>query len=111
MADSANVKVASWPPEPALFDLRSSAGQIQGVPLAVAVQAARASITGQMNGSTGVALTLRAAIVNSIPICLDVFEDLCTWSDYTVEVLLFDHPLVSITVQGTTKLTRCDRER
>jgi hypothetical protein len=111
MADPTNVKITSWPPEPALGDLRASAAQGQGIPLAVAAQAARALISSRIDRPTEVALALRAAIVSSIPVCIGICEDLCTWSDYTVEVMLFDNPIISITVQGTTKLTRCDQER
>jgi hypothetical protein len=110
MADPANVKVARWPPEPALGDLRASAAHGQGISLAVAAQAARALISSRIDGPIGVALALRAAIFSTVPVCIGICEELCTWSDYTVEVLLFDHPIVSITVQGTTKLTRCDQE-
>lgn len=111
MADHMNVKVASWPPELARVDRRAGSTQAQGISLGVAVQAARAIVASRMAGPTGAALDLRAAILGSIPVCIGICEELCTWSDYTVDVLLFDHPIISITVQGTTKLTRCDQER
>ena len=111
MAEPANVRVASWPAVAAPMDHRAGPANGGGISLAVAAQAARAIISSRVDRPTGVALDLRAAILSSIPVCIGICEELCTWSDYTVDVLLFDHPVISITVQGTTKLRRCDQER
>jgi hypothetical protein len=42
-----------------------------------------------------------------VPVCIRVCEPICARSDYTIAVTLFDRPVASITVSGTTRIENC----
>ena len=108
MAESTSVRLIAWPVEPARAAHLFGAGAGAGVSLAFAASAARALVSTRIERPLALALQVRAAIRDTVPVCIGICEELCTWSDYMVQLSIFDHPVVSITVQGTTRLTRCE---
>jgi hypothetical protein len=42
-----------------------------------------------------------------VKLCVSVCEPICAQSEYTIAIDIFDRPVASITVRGTTKLFNC----
>lgn len=42
-----------------------------------------------------------------VKLCISVCEPICAQSEYTIGIDIFDRPVASITVRGTTKLFNC----
>ena len=42
-----------------------------------------------------------------VKLCVSVCEPICAQSEYTIGIDIFDRPVASITVLGTTKLYNC----
>jgi hypothetical protein len=42
-----------------------------------------------------------------IPVCIRVCEPICARSDYTIGITLFDRPVATINVSGTTRIENC----
>jgi hypothetical protein len=43
----------------------------------------------------------------SVKLCVSVCEPICAQSEYTIGIEIFDRPVASITVRGTTRLFNC----
>jgi hypothetical protein len=46
-----------------------------------------------------------------VPVCIRVCEPICARSDYTIGITVFDRPVASITVSGTTRIENCGGNR
>ena len=43
----------------------------------------------------------------SVKLCVSVCEPICAQSEYTIGIDVFDRPVASITLRGTTRLFNC----
>jgi len=42
-----------------------------------------------------------------IPVCIRVCEPICARSDYSIGITVFDRPVATINVSGTTRIDNC----
>jgi hypothetical protein len=45
-----------------------------------------------------------------LKVCVSVCEPICAQSEYTVSVDIFDRPVATITVRGTTRVFNCSEK-
>ena len=43
-----------------------------------------------------------------IPVCIRVCEPICARSDYSIGITVFDRPVATINVSGTTRMESCE---
>ncbi|WP_010664086.1 hypothetical protein [Marinilabilia salmonicolor] len=46
----------------------------------------------------------------AIPVCIKMCEPICAKSDYTLNFKIFDRPLGSISIKGTTRVAACENK-
>jgi hypothetical protein len=109
MAEEHTVHIVSWPPEPAQLEHHFQKEQIpvsisfDNTPARVVLAALRESpLVVNMN------MNLRAP--ETLALCLRLCEPICAESHYTIDISIFDHPVITITIRGTTRLFGCREE-
>lgn len=60
-----------------------------------------------VNMSMDSALTLKS----DVPLCIKMCEPICAKSEYHIGITIFDRPVATITIAGTTRLANCDEKR
>ena len=96
-------------PEPRLASLRGGVFGAQDVP------------GGEADGNTTVViaawppepLSMRqsseqtVSFRGDVPVCIRVCEPICARSDYSIGITVFDRPVATINVSGTTRIENC----
>jgi hypothetical protein len=54
-----------------------------------------------------VEMAMQMSSRDPVKLCVSVCEPICAQSDYTIGIDIFDRPVASITVRGTTRLFNC----
>jgi hypothetical protein len=108
MAEEEDVRVLTWPADPAVLQHRG--GGEEPVALRVAFEEAPPAsvlVLTDDGRPLGVTMRLEVAARQPVPLCIDICEPLCATSDYRVGVTVFDQPFAEISVAGTTRIERC----
>jgi hypothetical protein len=111
MAEEQDVRVTQWPEGPARLvhqgDPESAVGLRVGFePDAPAAVVLRTEPERQLD----VRMAMLLAAERPVPLCITVCEPICVTSEYRIGVEIFDRPVMSITVRGTTRFAGCDGE-
>lgn len=85
MADENSVlRITQWPDTPASVNVSTPKGAPMQVEMAMLMSSR-----------------------DPVKLCISVCEPICAQSEYTIGIDIFDRPVASITVRGTTKLFNC----
>jgi hypothetical protein len=112
MADEeSTVRIVGWPEEPARLEHRFD---MEGpFPVSVGFQEtpAQVIVASSQERPLFVEMLMNVVVKDVIPLCIRVCEPICARSDYTIGITIFDRPVASITVRGTTRVFNCNEER
>lgn len=107
MADEHNVKIKSWPEEPATLSHRFDADRPCPVSIQFEDSPARVQVTtGEQ--TLAVDMSMAVSAKEPIPVCIKVCEPICARSSYRIGITVFDQPVAQISLQGETRLFNCD---
>lgn len=53
---------------------------------------------------------MKVSAERPFPVCIQMCEPICAKSDYTVQIEIFDRPVIAIRVKGLTRLFNCREE-
>ena len=96
MADEIDVKILSWPDQPA------QVGHQFPTPADVMISSLPAMSVG---------MDMRMSAPEGVPVCIKLCEPICVRSQYTIGIDVFDRPVASITLRGDTILSNCRDEQ
>ena len=111
MAEEQDIRVTQWPEGPARLVHQGDAES--PVPLRVGFEPdtpATVVLRTQPEQQLDVRMAMLLAAQRPVPLCISVCEPICVTSEYRIGVEIFDRPVMSITVRGTTKFANCDVE-
>jgi hypothetical protein len=110
MAEEHQVHIVSWPPEPA--ELEHHFPQGENVPVSISFEStpARVVIASLRDSPLGVNMNMNLRAPETLPLCVRLCEPICAESDYTIGITIFDRPVITITIRGTTRLFGCREE-
>ncbi len=107
MPEEHNVSIIRWPEEAAHVEHRFDLEKPCPVAIHFTDEPARVEVSTGKSGRLDVNMDMKVAVPNTIPVCIRMCEPICAESDYTVGISVFDHPVVSISVRGTTRFFNC----
>ena len=107
--ETRNILIASWPKETAKLE---HSFQEMPCPVSISFENSPANVIVQTNPELPLQVDMAMNVVAKevFPVCIKVCEPICARSDYTVGINVFDHPVVSISVKGLTRLYNCREE-
>ncbi len=109
MAEETNVRIISWPEQ-----VRVSHQFEEGKPAPVMVAFDKTPLSAVLSTDPerrlAVDMNMSVRTLNAVPVCIKLCEALCAESNYVIGITLFDRPIISITIRGTTKLANCKDE-
>jgi hypothetical protein len=110
MAEEQQVHIVSWPPEPA--QLEHHFRQDENVPVSISFEntPARVVIASLVDHPLGVNMNMVLRAPETLPLCVRLCEPICADSNYTIGISIFDRPVITITIRGTTRLFGCREE-
>lgn len=110
MAEENDVKIISWPKEPAALEHSFNSEKPAPVVLSFTDTSAHVSVTSDPKQPVQVDMDMNLTVKEPIPVCIKLCEPICAKSDYTIGINIFDNPFASIHVQGITKLQNCNEK-
>jgi|tagenome__1003787_1003787.scaffolds.fasta_scaffold20935338_2 hypothetical protein len=111
MAEETDVRLLAWPAEPAQLQHRGSAEEPVELRVGFAPDSPAAVVLRtDPEGSLDVRMTMQVRAEEPVPLCIRVCEPICVTSEYRIAVDIFDRPVMSVTVRGTTRFAECDEE-
>lgn len=110
MAEDHDVKILSWPTEPAGLRHYFEPGKPVPVRVAFDTSPARVVVSTEQQGGMRVNMDMALRAAEAIPLCISLCEPICVESNYRIGISIFDRPVISITIQGRTRLSNCREE-
>jgi len=110
MAEENDVKIISWPKDPAALEHSFNSEKPAPVLLSFTDTSAHVSVTSDPKQPVQVDMDMNLTVKEPIPVCIKLCEPICAKSDYTIGINIFDNPFASIHIQGITKLHNCNEE-
>jgi hypothetical protein len=107
MTDEASVRIAEWPTDAAQLEHRFDPER----PVPVSLRFDEDTANVALRSDQPIALDMRLAAREDIPLCIKICEPICARSEYTIGIDIFDRPVALVTIRGTTKLFECDDKR
>lgn len=109
MAEEHTVHIVSWPPEPARLEHHFQKEQIP-VSISFDNTPARVVLAALRENPLVVNMNMNLRAPETLALCLRLCEPICAESHYTIDISIFDHPVISITLRGKTRLFGCREE-
>ncbi len=110
MAEQHDVRIVSWPQEQVRVSHQFEEGQPAPVTVSFDKTPLNAVLSTDPERRLAVDMNMNLRALEAIPICIKLCEALCAESEYVIGITLFDRPIISITIRGTTKLANCKDE-
>ena len=110
MAEDNNIRILSWPKDPAGLQHHFDPGEPLPVTLSFEPSPARVVVSTEPGRRMDVDMNMALRAAETIPICIKLCEPICIESNYTIGISIFDRPVVSITIRGKTRLSSCREE-
>jgi hypothetical protein len=110
MAEDQNVRILDWPKEPAGLQHHFDPGQSLPVSVSFQPSPARVVVSTEAGRRMAVDMDMNLRASQALPLCIKLCEPICAESDYTIGISIFDHPVISITIRGKTRLSSCREE-
>ena len=110
MADEHDVRILSWPKEPAGLQHHFDPGQPVPVSISFQPSPARMVVSTEPNRRLAVDMDMNLRAPETLPLCIKLCEPICAESNYTIGISIFDRPVISITIRGKTRLSSCREE-
>ena len=110
MADESIVRIVEWPKEAARLEHRFEFDRPCPVSISFEPTPARVIVATAPAQPLDVEMNMRVAFRETVPLCIRLCEPVCARSDYSIGITLFDRPIISIRVRGTTRLFNCNEE-
>ncbi len=107
MADETKVTIAAWPKDPAALEHHFSADSPCPVSISFTDSPAHVVVSTEPQQPLAVNMNMQLTAREPIPLCIKLCEPICARSDYTIGINVFDNPVASINVRGTTRLEAC----
>src|SRR3954454_23883642 len=109
MAEEWDVRLLAWPPEPAQVQHRGSAEEPVELRVGFAPDPPAAVVLRTSPGEQfDVRMAMQMRADDPVPLCIRLCEPLCVTSEYRISIDIFDRPVMSVTVRGTTRFAECD---
>ena len=104
MAEEHQVRIRSWPRESA--GLKHSFSQKQAVPVSASFEDIPALVTLStlQERPLAVSMNMLLSAVEEWPLCLSLCEPVCAESEYTLQIQIFDRPVITIRIEGLTNI-------
>jgi hypothetical protein len=90
------VRIVQWPDQPAQVTHSFNSAKPAAVNISTVPQQ-----------PLQVEMAMQMSSRDPMKLCISVCEPICAQSEYTIGIDVFDRPVASITVRGTTKLFNC----
>lgn len=111
MAEERDVRITAWPADPAVLQHRGDPEQPVDLRVGFAPDApAAVLVRTDPERSLDVRMGMEVQAARPVPLCIRLCEPICVSSDYRIAVSIFDRPVMSITVRGTTRFAECDEK-
>ncbi len=107
MAEEKDIRIVSWPKEPAALEHRFDPDEPCPVSISFDETPAQVVIRTDPQQKLDVNMDMDIRAKNPIPVCISMCEPLCLDSDYTIGINIFDNPFSTIRVRGRSKLSNC----
>ena len=110
MPEEDNVHIIGWPLEPA--KLEHHFPQQENIPVSLSFNDSPASvvITSPPDRPLAVNMRMNLSALDNVPLCVQLCEPICAESNYTVGIMIFDRPVITIAIRGITRLFGCREE-
>lgn len=107
MAEEKDVRIISWPDDPATLEHQFKLEEPCPVSINFADTPAKVVVSTDPQQKLNVNMVMDVKADKPIPVCLSICEPICLDSDYTVGISIFDNPFSTIRVRGRSKLFNC----
>ncbi len=111
MAEETNVHIVEWPQEPARLEHHWTPDQSLPMSISFGETPVNIEMASSRERPLFVNMLMNLVVKESIPLCIKLCEPLCARSEYNIGITIFDRPVASITIRGTTRLFACNEER
>ncbi len=108
MAEEKDVRITSWPDDPAKLEHTFKLEKPCPVSISFADTPAQVVIRTDPEQKLDVNMSMDIQADKPVPVCLSVCEPICLDSDYTIGISIFDNPFSTIRVRGRSKLFNCN---
>lgn len=108
MAEENDIRIISWPESPATVRHELVLNEPIPVGVSFADKPANVVVSNSPKQPLNVNMNMILSALKRFPVCLSVCEPICIKSGYSVQISIFDRPVVSITVKGQTVISSCD---
>jgi len=107
--ENRNISIVSWPKESAKLE---HSFQETPCPVSISFEKSSANVFVQTNPGQPIQVEMAMNVVAKevFPICIQMCEPICAKSDYAIGIVIFDHPVASISVKGVTRFQNCREE-
>jgi hypothetical protein len=110
MAEENIVRIVEWPPGLARLEHHFDLDKPCPVVISFEPTPANVVLSTERQQPLAVDMNMHLSAREPVPICIKLCEPICARSDYTIGITLFDRPIISITIKGTTKVFNCNEE-
>lgn len=107
MAEEKDVRITSWPKEPAILEHRFDPDEPCPVSISFDETPAQVVIRTDPQQKLDVNMDMDIRAKRPVPVCISMCDPLCLDSDYTIGINIFDNPFSTIRVRGRSKLFNC----
>lgn len=110
MAEEHDVRILEWPKESARLEHRFDTEKPCPVAISFENTPVNVLVATLPERPLDVNMNMNLGVRETLPLCIKLCEPICARSDYSIGITLFDRPIVSITIRGTTRLFNCNEE-
>lgn len=110
MAEEHDVRILEWPKDAARLEHHFDPKQPCPVSVSFDKTPVNVIVASTPERTLNVNMNMALRVSDTLPLCIKLCEPICARSDYTIGITLFDRPIVSITIRGTTRLFNCNEE-
>lgn len=104
------VHIESWPKEPALLKHQFECETPCPVRIIFEKDPAHVVVMTDPGRPLDVNMAMNLSAKDTIPVCIKLCEPVCANSEYNIGIVIFDRPVATITVKGTTRFFNCREE-